>query len=94
MVKNEFISLKYSGRQKYIPLKKSLYFLGKRFQDLGIRVSWYGNQDHCQAGEGSFCCKSLQNMFKNVFGPLAAFSQVYTFRAIQYIWVKNEFFTI
>jgi hypothetical protein len=28
------------------------------------RVSWYWNQDHCQAGEGSFCCKSLQNIFK------------------------------
>jgi hypothetical protein len=58
------------------------------------RVSWYWNQDHCQAGEGSFCCKSLQNMFKNVFGPLAASSQVYTFRVMQYIWVKNDFFTI
>jgi hypothetical protein len=33
-------------------------------------------------------------MFKNVFGPLAASSQVYTFRAIQYKWVKNDFFTI
>jgi hypothetical protein len=40
------------------------------------RVSWYWKQDPCQAGEGSFCCKSLQNMFKNVFGPLAAYSQV------------------
>jgi hypothetical protein len=49
------------------------------------RVSWYWNQDHCQAGEGSFCCKSLQNMFRNVFGPLAASWQVYTFRAMQYI---------
>jgi hypothetical protein len=49
------------------------------------RVSWYWNQDHCQAGEGSFCCKSLQNMFKNVFGPLAASSQVYTSRAMQYM---------
>jgi hypothetical protein len=60
---------------------------------LDIRVSWYWNQDHGQAGEGSFCCKSLQNMFINVFGPLAASSQVYTFRAMQYIWVKNDFFT-
>jgi hypothetical protein len=33
-------------------------------------------------------------MFKNVFGPLAASAQVYTFRAMQYIWVKNDFFTI
>jgi hypothetical protein len=57
-------------------------------------VSWYWNQDHCQAGEGSFCCISLQNMIKHVFGPWAASSQVYTFRAMQYIWVKNDFFTI
>jgi hypothetical protein len=35
--------------------------------DMHSRVSWYWNQDHCQAGEGSFCCKSLQNMFKSVF---------------------------
>jgi hypothetical protein len=33
-------------------------------------------------------------MFKNVFGPLAASSQVYTFRAMLYILVKNDFFTI
>jgi hypothetical protein len=33
-------------------------------------------------------------MFKNVFGLLAASSQVYTFRAMQYIWVKNDFLTI
>jgi hypothetical protein len=31
-------------------------------------------------------------MFINVFGPLAASSQVYTLRAMQYIWVKNDFF--
>jgi hypothetical protein len=31
-------------------------------------------------------------MFENVFGPLAASIQVYTFRAMQYIWVKNDFF--
>jgi hypothetical protein len=58
------------------------------------RVSWYWKQDPCQAGEGSFCCKSLKNMFKNLFGPLAASSQVYAFWAMQYIWAKNDFFTI
>jgi hypothetical protein len=31
----------------------------------------------------------MQNMFKNVFGPLAASSQVYTVRVMQYIWVKK-----
>jgi hypothetical protein len=76
-----------------------LFFKTKRhnscaYSDLGNRVSWYWNQDRCQAGEGSFCCKSVQNMFKNVLGPLAASWQVYTFRAMQYIWVKNDFFTI
>jgi hypothetical protein len=29
-----------------------------------------------------------------VFGPLAASAQMYNFRAMQYIWVKNDFFTI
>jgi hypothetical protein len=29
-------------------------------------------------------------MFKNVFGLLAASSQVYTFRAMQYIWVSKD----
>jgi hypothetical protein len=32
-------------------------------------------------------------MFNNVFGPLAASSQVYTLRVMPYIWVKNDFFT-
>jgi hypothetical protein len=59
---------------------------------LQIRVSWYWNQDHCQGGEVSFCCKSLQNMFKNVFGLLAASSQVYTFRAMQYICMGQKWF--
>jgi hypothetical protein len=35
-------------------------------------------------------------MFKNIFGPLAASWQVYTFMGMQYIpvGVKNDFFTI
>jgi hypothetical protein len=33
-------------------------------------------------------------MFINIFGSLAASAQVYTFRAMQYIWVKNDLFTI
>jgi hypothetical protein len=55
------------------------------------RVSWNWNQDQSQAGEGLFDCKSLQNMFKNVFGPLAASAQVYTFRAMQYMGIKMIF---
>jgi hypothetical protein len=46
--------------------------------DIGIRTT-----GRLAAGEGSFCYKSLQNM--------AASAQVYTFRAMQYIWVKMIF---
>jgi hypothetical protein len=53
------------------------YIVGR--VDIGIRTT-------VRLGKVLFVakgCKRLQNMFKNVFGPLAASSQVYTFRAMQ-----------
>jgi hypothetical protein len=91
---------KYDNAENFWPLPQFqdallIILVGKfminDFDSVYSRVSWYWNQDHCQAGEGSFCYKSLQNMFKNIFGPLAASSNVYTFRAMQYIWIKNDF---
>jgi hypothetical protein len=52
--------------------------------DIGIRTT-------IRLGKVHFVAKVCKICLKTFLVPLAASSQVYTFRVMQYIWVKNVF---